>query len=82
MVKLLTRHWSELGKLVNLVKSSNKFEEFVISHINETMSQSEADQVLRNISDRCPRGAIKLCERLRLAVQDYSIHENKEDGGK
>jgi hypothetical protein len=70
VTKLLTMHWKEAGDLVRLSKKSKKFENFVISHVNETMSQLEADQVLRSATDRCPVDGASLCERLKLAVQN------------
>lgn len=69
---LLAERWDGFGELLDLTKQSRDFEDFVVSHVNETMSQSQADQLMRNLSSQCPTSGAKLCSRLKKAVQASS----------
>ncbi|MGE8279813.1 MAG: hypothetical protein ACN6O2_05195 [Stenotrophomonas sp.] len=64
---LLTDRWEGFGRLLALAKHSSHFEDFVVSHINETMSQENAKRLLRNLAE-CPPSGEKLCSRLKSAV--------------
>ena len=69
---LLTERWVDFGELLELSERSHDFEDFVVSHVNETMSQSQASQLLQNLSARCPRSGARLCSRLNKAVDASS----------
>jgi hypothetical protein len=69
---LLTERWSKIGEFLAIVKQSSDFEDFVVSHVNETMSQYDADIILRNVSTRCPKAGLKFCPRLKKAVDASS----------
>ena len=64
---LLTKRWDEFGKLLELTKQSSPFEDFVVSHVNETMSQADAERLRRNLA-KCPSSGKRLCLRLRSAL--------------
>lgn len=64
---LLTGRWEGFGRLLVLAKQSSHFEDFVVSHVNETMSQDDANRLLRNLAE-CSRSGEKLCSRLKSAV--------------
>ena len=69
VTELLTRHWNEFNSLMRLAARSNHFEAFVVSHINETMSPSDADEIIDNALDKCPKLGVELCARIGAAAQ-------------
>ena len=64
--RLLARDWKHLDAFVRLT-SDPDFEEFVIRHIDETMSEDEAALVINNARLHCPPGAKRLCR----SIADY-----------
>jgi hypothetical protein len=64
--RLLARDWKHLDRFVRLT-SDHGFEQFVIRHVDETMSEDEAALVVNNARMHCPPGAKRLCE----AITDY-----------
>jgi hypothetical protein len=64
--RLLARDWKHLNAFVRLT-SDQGFEEFVIRHIDETMSEDEAALVINNARLHCPPGAKRLCR----SIADY-----------
>jgi hypothetical protein len=64
--RLLARDWKDLDAFVRLT-SDQAFEEFVIRHIDETMSEDEAALVINNARLHCPPGAKRLCK----SIADY-----------
>ena len=65
--RLLARDWKHLDALVRLT-SDPGFEEFVIRHIDETMSEDEAALVINNARQHCHSLAAK---RLCKSIADY-----------
>lgn len=66
---LLVNQWDRFPKFVELVDKSSGFGDFVISHINETMSLSEVNKVIVNATTKCPRQAALQCARVHEAAQ-------------
>jgi hypothetical protein len=64
--RLLARDWKHLDAFVRLT-SDQGFEQFVIRHIDETMSEDEAALVISNARQHCPSGARRLCK----SIADY-----------
>jgi len=64
--RLLARDWKHVDVLLRLT-SDPAFEEFVIRHIDETMSEDEATLVINNARLHCPPGARRLCR----SIADY-----------
>jgi hypothetical protein len=64
--RLLARDWRHLDAFVRLT-SDQSFEQFVIRHVDETMSEDEAALVINNARLHCPPGARRLCE----SIADY-----------
>jgi hypothetical protein len=64
--RLLARDWEHLDAFVRLT-SDPSFEQFVIRHIDETMSEDEAALVIKNARQHCPSGAKRLCK----SIADY-----------
>ncbi len=64
--RLLARDWKHLDAFVRLT-ADQSFEEFVIRHVDETMSEDEAALVINNARLHCPPGAKRLCK----SIADY-----------
>jgi hypothetical protein len=64
--RLLARDWRHIDAFVRLT-SDPSFEQFVIRHIDETMSEDEAALVINNARQHCPPGAKRLCK----SIADY-----------
>jgi len=64
--RLLARDWKHLNTFVRL-SADQDFEQFVIRHVDETMSEDEAALVINNARLHCPPGAKRLCQ----SIADY-----------
>ena len=64
--RLLARDWKHLNAFVRLTADQD-FEQFVIRHVDETMSEDEAGLVINNARLHCPSGAKRLCK----SIADY-----------
>ena len=64
--RLLARDWKHLNTFVRL-SADQDFEQFVIRHVDETMSEDEAALVINNARLHCPSGAKRLCK----SIADY-----------
>ena len=64
--RLLARDWKHLNAFVRLTADQD-FEQFVIRHVDETMSEDEAALVIHNARLHCPSGAKRLCK----SIADY-----------
>jgi hypothetical protein len=65
--RLLVHDWKHLDALLRLTESDRGFEQFVIRHIDETMSEDEAALVISNARLHCPPEARRLCR----SITDY-----------
>lgn len=64
--RLLARDWKHLNVFVRLTADQD-FEQFVIRHVDETMSGDEAALVINNARLHRPSGAKRLCN----SIADY-----------
>jgi hypothetical protein len=58
---LLADHWQDIGGLIKLGNENPSFRSFVLSHIDVTMSLYQAAIIKKNITQKCPSEAKKLC---------------------
>lgn len=65
--RLLAHNWKQLGTLVRLMASDPEFERFVIRHIDESMTEDEANLIVSNARLHCPQSAKQFCN----AIADY-----------
>jgi hypothetical protein len=65
--RLLANDWKHVDALIAIASSDSDFEQFVIRHIDETMSADEAARVITNAQRHCPPGAAWLCK----SIVDY-----------
>jgi hypothetical protein len=67
--KLLAHDWDSLPELLSLIVSNKEFEEFVISHIDETVPVDELNLIINNSISRCPKDASAFCDRIKAAAR-------------
>jgi hypothetical protein len=61
---LLAYDWKDLGPFLRLTAADPNFEDFVIRHVNETMTEDEAIRIVKNARSRCPAAAKRLCKSI------------------
>jgi hypothetical protein len=59
--KLLANDWSHFNGLLALTKTDKPFQEFVLRHIDETLSHDVLQKILNNARSKCPKGGEALC---------------------
>lgn len=64
---LLAHNWNHLDTLLRLMASDREFEQFVIRHIDESMTEDEANLIVNNARLHCPQGAKQFCN----VIADY-----------
>ncbi|MFY9742785.1 MAG: hypothetical protein WAK21_12330 [Candidatus Sulfotelmatobacter sp.] len=64
VAKLLARKWNSVGDLVRFGSKDKAFESFVVRHLDETISESDASRIHQNAQSRCPSNAARLCKIL------------------
>jgi hypothetical protein len=67
---LLADHWGDIDQLTRLSSQNAGFRKFVLRHIDETMSFDQAKAIKKNIAQKCPSGASKLCDEIRHRFSD------------
>ena len=65
--RLLVHDWKHLDELLRFTTSDRDFEQFVIRHIDETMSEDEAALIINNARLHCRPEARRLCR----SIADY-----------
>lgn len=65
--QLLAHRWNHLDAMIRLTASDHEFEQFVIRHIDESMTEDEANSIVENARLRCPREAKQFCK----SIVDY-----------
>jgi len=59
--KLLANDWNHFDRLLTLTKTDKPFQQFVLKHINETLSDGVLLTIATNARSNCPRGGQSLC---------------------
>jgi hypothetical protein len=61
VARLLADDWSHFTRLLSLTKTDKQFQQFVLKHIDETISAADARKMASNAKSKCPAGAEALC---------------------
>jgi len=78
--RLLSEKWSSANRLIELTSRDGNFERFVLKHIDELMTPSQAVKIRENAETKCPTHADSLCQAIsrRLKEVDEAIkHSNQ-----
>jgi hypothetical protein len=70
IARLLSDQWNTANELNRLVSHDKDFEKFVLRHIDELMSPTQAENIRQNAEARCPSGAGRLCERITARIRE------------
>lgn len=59
--KLLAAHWDHFPRLVKLANADKGFREFVVRHVDESLSSETLAKISKNARSECPADAKRLC---------------------
>jgi len=68
--RLLALDWGRIGILAKLVASDDKFESFVLRHIDERLPKEMLDTIANNATKSCPATETVLCGKMLQRTQD------------
>jgi len=70
-------HWGDVSQLARLSNQNTAFRNFVVRHVDVTMSFDQATKIKKNVAQRCPSGAKKLCGQIQRQFSDYGFWVGK-----
>ena len=68
VVRLLKNQWNKLDELYLLTQADTEFKQFVLRHINETMSRDDQQIISTNAREKCPSGLEEFCRMIYQAT--------------
>ena len=68
IARLLSGHWEQAKELDLLATQDKGFKKFVLVHVDELMTSSQAAMIRDNARNHCPSGAQGLCTALSSKV--------------
>jgi len=69
VAQLFSKQWARLDTLGRLTTTDKAFEQFVLRHIDATLSGDELKAIGNNSRFHCPSGEKRLCQLVRVRVQ-------------
>jgi len=70
IVHLLATHWSSLHEAQRFIAQRPSFQEFIVRHVDATADYDELVRIEHSATNRCPRSATLLCEKLASAAKN------------
>lgn len=64
VAKVFANHWNRLSEFTALAAKDKGFENFVLSHVDETIGLDEATKIQHNARSQCPPRSARLCRAL------------------
>lgn len=64
VARLLTDGWPTIGELNHLAAQNKGFKGFVLHHVDELMTPTQAQQIEENATERCPSASGRLCKSI------------------
>jgi hypothetical protein len=74
VAQLFSKQWAHLDTLGRLTASDKAFEQFVLRHIDATLSDDELKTIANNSKLHCPTGQKRFCQLVQARVQS-SLNE-------
>lgn len=69
ITNMLENQWTKLPRVQSLIQKNKHFKNFILRHIDETISQDRLASIMKNARDNCPAIASTTCaaiiERLK-----------------
>jgi 4-amino-4-deoxy-L-arabinose transferase-like glycosyltransferase len=78
VARLLADAWDSADELNRLVSRDGAFESFVLRHIDELMSSSQAKRILENAAARCPAHAEPLCTAIVARTREVFVETHRQ----
>lgn len=72
VARLLSDHWNTVGDLVRLGVHDRGFEQFVLRHVDELMSPTQAENIRRNALSHCVPNGNNLCRAIISRIKEAS----------
>jgi hypothetical protein len=72
VARLLTKDWSSFDQLNRLAAHDKTFEKFVLHHVDELMSPTQAQTIRENAEVHCPVNARQLCKAILTRIKQSS----------
>jgi hypothetical protein len=69
VAQLFVKQWTHLDTLSRITASDKIFEQFVLRHIDPTLSNDELNSIENNSRLHCPKGQKRLCKLVQSRVQ-------------
>jgi hypothetical protein len=69
VARLLSKNWNTVSHLNLLTTHDKLFGEFVLRHVDESMSPSEAQEIFKNTKFHCPSQSKKLCDEIATQIK-------------
>jgi len=70
VAQLLSKQWTHLDTLNRLAAADKAFEQFVLRHIDPTLSEEELKVIIENSTLHCPAGEKRLCSLVRARASE------------
>jgi hypothetical protein len=64
IARLLSEQWNTVDELHRLTYRNKGFERFVLRHVDELMSPTQAEMIRKNAEDHCPSNVRQLCGKV------------------
>ena len=71
VARLLADKWESTGELNNLASGGKGFRQFVLRHVDELMSPTQAEAIGRNATERCKPNARVLCKSITARLSAF-----------
>ena len=69
VAQLFSKQWAHLDALSRLTASDKAFEQFILRHIDATLSDDELKSIANNSKLHCPAGEKRFCRLVQAKVQ-------------
>jgi hypothetical protein len=70
VARLLSDHWNGTSQLNHFVKRDKAFENFVLRHVDELMSPTQAEKIRKNAESSCPPNSKTLCDEIAARIRE------------
>lgn len=67
--KLLVNDWSSFTHAVSLFDKDKSFFNFVVKHVNATLTENDLKAIRTNCTRSCPTGSSRYCARINRAAE-------------
>ncbi len=69
VTQMLANHWNQIGDLRNQISKDEKFEKFILKHLDETISTDNSVKISKNVKNYCPKGSKALCKKIQASMK-------------